>query len=249
MEEMPHMTQPLEGVTSLEDLPIVTIGCDSSASWARRYRHLSHHEEVATIAQHLVDAQDSKNGAWQRTPSGSDVHLVITGGEPLLGWQRAYPALLQAPLLHDLKNLTFETNGTQALRPDFFDFLSQRQADPRTPDFHLTWSVSPKLSRSGEAPEAAIRPEILLQYARVPNSFLYLKFVVGDAEDFVEAETVVTTYRDAGVPIDAIYAMPQGAMDTDYMAIRGDIADLCLAHGFRFSPRLHVDLFGNKFGT
>jgi organic radical activating enzyme len=49
-----------------------------------------------------------------------DEHLVITGGEPLLGWQRAYPDLLSHPRMGRLKEITFETNGTQNLHPDLF---------------------------------------------------------------------------------------------------------------------------------
>jgi organic radical activating enzyme len=46
-------------------------------------------------------------------------HLVITGGEPLLGWQRAYPDLLNHLSMTGLKEITFETNGTQKLTPEF----------------------------------------------------------------------------------------------------------------------------------
>jgi organic radical activating enzyme len=54
------------------------------------------------------------NHTWiQRT--GNDVHLVITGGEPLLGWQRAYEELLSHPDMLNLQNLTFETNGPSLL--------------------------------------------------------------------------------------------------------------------------------------
>ena len=39
-EEMPYMTQDLSHVKHVRDLPVVEIGCDASASWASRYKHL-----------------------------------------------------------------------------------------------------------------------------------------------------------------------------------------------------------------
>lgn len=239
-EDMPYQTQSLDGVSSLEDLPVVKIGCDSSASWARRYRHLASRESVDVVAQRLVGLTPSRS--WV-APSGQPVHLVITGGEPLLiGWQRLYPSLFEHPSMHTLQEVTFETNGTQPLRTD----LQQRILDR---GLTVTWSVSPKLQRSGERPAEAIRPDVLAGYAAVPNSFLYLKFVVHDREDVVEARSVIAQYQDAGVIPAAIYAMPAGGHAEQVACRREEIADACLAHGIRYSPRLHVDLFGNRFGT
>jgi organic radical activating enzyme len=68
------------------DLPLVTTGCDSYASWDVNFKHLSPKLSTDAIAQAIVDLLPFKE--WH------DEHLVITGGEPLLGWQRAYPDLL-----------------------------------------------------------------------------------------------------------------------------------------------------------
>ncbi|MEL6345721.1 MAG: 7-carboxy-7-deazaguanine synthase QueE [Myxococcota bacterium] len=241
-EQMPYKTQDLSQITDFKDLPVVPIGCDSSASWAARFRHLSTHEDVDTIAQTL--RSHTPDGAWIGA-SGAPIHLVITGGEPLLvGWQRVFPALLAAPGLAGLQHLTFETNGTQPLHPT----LRQTLDDPDR-GFHLNWSVSPKLRRSGEDPAQAIRPGVLAEYASMPDGFLYLKFVVEDEADVQELMDVTAQYRDRGVQIDAVYAMPVGALAEDYEQNRNAVATLCLKYGVRFSPRLHVDLFGNRFGT
>lgn len=239
-EQMPHQVQDLSAVQSLEDLPVVSIGCDSSASWSARYRHLSRREPVSAVARKLTAL--TPGGSWA-SRSGEPIHLVITGGEPLLvGWQRVYPALLSDASMSTLSELTFETNGTQPLRPALCAVLSSA-------GLSLNWSVSPKLSRSGEAASAAIRPEVLSSYAAVPGSFLYLKFVVHDGEDVDEAVAVVDRYRAAGVRLGAVYAMPAGARSEMYTAHRDEVAQKCLESGIRYSPRLHVDLFGNRFGT
>lgn len=239
-EQMPYQRQDLSGVCSLAELPVVSIGCDSSASWSARYRHLSHREPVSEIAEKLTAL--TPDGAWTAR-SGEPIHLVITGGEPLLaGWQRAYPLLLSHPMLSSLSELTFETNGTQPLR-------AALRAALESLGLSLNWSVSPKLSRSGESSEAAIRPEVLSSYAAVPGSFLYLKFVVHDGDDVDEAVSVVERYRASGVRVGAVYAMPVGARSEMYAAHRDVVAQKCLESGIRYSPRLHVDLFGNRFGT
>jgi len=253
------MTQDLDGVTAISDLDVVEIGCDSSASWSKRFAHLSANEDVSTVAKRLVDVIGheeivDKDMNW-RLPGGSeqtqgaDIHLVITGGEPLLkGWQKCYGPLLRDPSIRGLRHLTFETNGTQSLESTFRDHLMSRGRDVDT-NVHLTWSVSPKLSQSGEPSESAIQPDVLCDYSEVPNSSLVLKFVVRDAHDFEEAEGVVAAYRRAGVCVDEVFAMPEGALKQEYHQNRTRVAQLCMRFGFRFSPRLHVDLFGNRFGT
>ena len=77
--------------------------------------------------------------------------VVITGGEPLLGWQRSYPDLLQHEQMRDLKEITFETNGTMRLTKDFKEYLSKwKWKHEGFIDREITFSVSAKLPASGE---------------------------------------------------------------------------------------------------
>ena len=93
--------------TEYKSLPLVSTGCDSYASWDPRFKHLSPLLTTDAIADAIVDTLPHKE--WR------DEHLVITGGEPLLGWQRQYPDLLDNPKMASLQEITFETNGTQEL--------------------------------------------------------------------------------------------------------------------------------------
>ena len=103
--------------TEYKSLPLVSTGCDSYASWDPRFRHLSPVLDTDAIADAIVDTLPNKKWA--------DEHLVITGGEPLLGWQRAYPDLLENHKMFGLKEITFETNGTQDLSEDFKKYLKR----------------------------------------------------------------------------------------------------------------------------
>ena len=102
------------------ELPLVETGCDSYASWHPAFKHLSPNYTTEELVDRMLALTPNK--MWTQN-NGNDVHLVITGGEPLLGWQRAYAELLSHPRMADLKNITFETNGTQALHEDFKQYL------------------------------------------------------------------------------------------------------------------------------
>jgi organic radical activating enzyme len=181
------------------------------------------------------------NNKWVQG-NGNDVHLVITGGEPLLGWQQLYPSLLSNSRMQDLRNITFETNGTQHLHEEFKDFLLK--------DYHLqrdqiTFSVSPKLSASGEAWTDAVCPDVVKEYQQ--RGFTYLKFVVDKASDFEEVDDAVSEYRQNGF-VGPVYVMPVGGTDAAYFGNAKHIADEALARGYRYSPRLHVDIWNNGWG-
>ena len=219
------------------DLPLVTTGCDSYASWDVNFKHLSPKLSTNAIAQAIVDLLPFKE--WR------DEHLVITGGEPLLGWQRAYPDLLNHSLMKSLKELTFETNGTQMLSKEFRQYLLDWTSNSRGYSA-LTFSVSPKLSCSGEKREDAIKPEIIKNYSQI--GYTYLKFVVATEEDANEALEVTKLYREAGFT-GPVYLMPIGGVESVYAMNNKRVAELALKNGLRYSDRMHIPLWGNGWGT
>ena len=56
-------------------------------------------------------------------------------------------------------------------------------------------------------------------------------------------------YKDAGVKVDSVYLMPEGATLEQQTLTERDVADICMNTGYKFSPRLHINLFGNAWGT
>ena len=227
-----------EHYTTYGDLPLVSTGCDSYASWDARFKHLSPVFTSDEIAEKIIELLP--HGEWR------DEHLVITGGEPLLGWQRSYPDLLNHTKMAKLKEITFETNGTQELSKEFKDYLLAWQM----PDLHakreVTFSVSAKLSCSGESREEAIRPDIVCSYEEVGNT--YLKFVVATEEDAEEALETLDIYRAEGFT-GHCYLMPVGGVESVYSLNNRRVAELALANGLRYSDRIQVPLFKNAWGT
>ena len=225
-----------------KELPLVSTGCDSYASWHPDFKELSPMIETDGIANRIMEILPYQR--WE------DEHLVITGGEPLLGWQRAYPDLLDHEKMQGLKEITFETNGTQALTPEFAAYLEEWSwhNDRAHPGFEreITFSVSPKLTCSGHTTEEAIKPDIVCRYADV--GYAYLKFVIATEEDAAEALEMTTRYRDAGFT-GPVYFMPVGGVESVYALNNRRVAELAMTNGVRYSPRLQIDLFGNKWAT
>ncbi len=230
-----------------EDLPLAKYGCDSYASWHPAFKHLSPSYTVEEAVDAMVKLLP--HNRW-RQPHGGDVHLVITGGEPLLGWQQLYPALLNEARMQELRNLTFETNGTQHVGRDLATWIHREWHHDGTMNLGrgyqtVTFSVSPKLSASGEKWQDAIKPEVIEEYQDYGH--VYLKFVVSKLEDFEEVNQAVSEYRAKGFDGD-VYVMPVGGTDTAYFENNKRVADVALENGYRYSPRLHVDIWSNGWG-
>ena len=257
---MPH-NQEHPDVKVLEDLPVPHVGCDSSFSWGKKWGHLASNDDIDTIIKKMDDMINWYGQKKTNNPIAGDlsqcllqddgVHLVLTGGEPLLkGFQQGVFDLMTHP---DLKTrfVTIETNGTQIFSP--YDYCNDGYMFP---DHHrkfgvnknagMTFSVSPKLSNSGEEWTEAIKPEALASYNAWPHSYLYLKFVVRDEDDMEEVHEAVRVYDHARVNIDAIYLMPETGPHGMYDY---EVAQLAMKYGYKFSPRLQINLFGNEWGT
>jgi len=228
----------IEEFKKYEDLPLVSTGCDSYASWDPRFKHLSPVLETDAVADAIADLLPENR--W------GGIHLVITGGEPLLGWQKAYSELLRHHKITQCPEITFETNGTQPLSEEFDQYLFEEWTRFGRDWSRLTFSVSPKLSVSGEKWEEAIRPEVIKQYESA--GYTYLKFVVATEEDVLEAEKAVKEYRMAGFG-GPVYLMPCGGEEIMYNKHKSTVAELAMKRGWRYSDRLQIPLFKNAWGT
>jgi organic radical activating enzyme len=228
----------IEAFQKYEELPLVSTGCDSYASWHPDFKDLSPMLTTEAISDRIMEILP--HNKWQ------EEHLVITGGEPLLGWQRAYPDLLSHPKMAGLKEITFETNGTQKLTEEFKEYLVEWQMP--TLDFarEVTFSVSAKLPCSGEKWEEAILPEVVCEYEDFGTA--YLKFVIATEQDFADAECAIAAYRTAGFR-GHIYLMPVGGVESVYAMNNRNVAILAMKNGLRYSDRLQVPLFKNEWGT
>jgi len=146
--------------------------------------------------------------------------LVITGGEPLM-WHRQVRAIVDSLSGFDIE---VETNGTL----------------PPVHSHHVQYNVSPKLSNSKASRKRRIVPENLSQFVALDS---YFKFVVKDIKDINEVLSLVDEFS---IPRDRVILMPLGST-TRELQLRALITlKLCLVHGFRYSPRLQIEIFGKS---
>jgi len=238
-----ELSTEAEGIASVvhlynkyEELPLVSTGCDSFASWMPEFKDLSPMLTTDAIADRIVEILP--HNEWQNE------HLVITGGEPLLGWQRAYPDFLDHPKMAGLKEITFETNGTQKLSDEFKKYLFKWKNQNK--EREITFSVSAKLPCSGERWEDAILPNVVCEYEWFGTT--YLKFVVATEQDISDAECAIGSYQSAGFT-GHIYLMPVGGVESVYTLNAKNVALASMQRGWRYSDRLQVPLFKNAWGT
>lgn len=159
------------------------------------------------------------------------LHAVVTGGEPMIAPQTAeLTHLLRQAGLH----ITIETAGT-AWADVACDLLS----------------VSPKLSNSTpQGPFAAQHDRLRIQPAilsRLLAAYAHqVKFVIAQPSDNEEIRALV---QQLGVSRQHVILMPEG-IDASVLHERGKwVSELCKAEGYRYSPRLHVELYGNRRGV
>ena len=226
-----------------ETLPLAKTGCDSYASWHPKFKDLSPMKTIEEIVHEVEIARQEHEAAGKRNALKSS-HIVITGGEPLLGWQRSYPALLDRLAEVGYRHITFETNGTQEIDDEFYDYLMLNHISGKRLNF--TFSVSPKLPCSGESVNDALKPEIVDSYQAVGT--VYLKFVIANASDMNDVKVFVDEYKQAGFDGE-IYLMPVGGTAESYNLSAPKVAELAMKGGYRYSPRLQVDLWKNEWGT
>lgn len=163
--------------------------------------------------------------------------VVVTGGEPMIA--KAMPELL-ARLRDAGKHITIETAGTVPPEGVACDLVS----------------LSPKLSNSTPGAEAGAwvqrheetrsQPSVLRAWCEAYD--YQLKFVISTAEDLAEARGVVASI---GLPIppEKVLLMPEGTSAEAIQSRTSLLVEACKTHGYRYSPRLHIDLFGNRRGT
>lgn len=235
----PEVVKIIENINffkSYNELPLVETGCDSYAAVYPEFKNLSPLVDVEVLAENMIHLLPNKQ--WQ------DEHLVITGGEPLLGWQRIYPELLENHLMDTLKEITFETNGTQPLQEDFQNYLNWTWRPKNNLEREITFSVSPKLSCSGEPSDIAINPSVVCEYEEV--GYTYLKFVVSTDEDVDEALEATDIYRAEGFK-GPVYLMAEGGIESRHSLNAKQVAELAMKHGLRYSDRLQM-LWKNEWG-
>ena len=218
----------IQGEGMLAGTPSVfvrTSGCNLRCVWCDT-PYASWEPEGKDVALEEILAQMARYGAH---------YVVVTGGEPMIA-PEIVP--LSAALRQMGLHVTIETAGT-VFAPV---------------ECHLM-SISPKLANSTplyredgrwttQHDRLRIRPEVL---RRLMGTYDYqLKFVVTEEDDLGEIRDLVAQLR---ANPQRVVLMPEGT-DPEVLRERGTwMVEICKQEGYRFSPRLHIDIYGNRRGV
>lgn len=216
---------------SIKELPLVSTGCDSYVSWDPRFKSFSKKMTPKELIESIYTVFPHELGE-------KEFHIVITGGEPLLPKTQEFliEFFNDNFFLEDIV-ITFETNGTQYLIDDFYQIFMEDFASS-----NIIFSVSPKLSSSGNNLKKIIDYNIINQYDKITNQ-VYFKFVIQSEDDIKEIEDIIQKddlYHD-------IYVMPVGGTKEIYEKNKIKVAELALEKGWKFSDRLQCSLWGNSW--
>ena len=223
--EVFHSIQGEGGLVGVPSFFIRTTGCNLRCEWCDTpYTSWEPEGEWRTIDDLVASVP------------GAARHVVVTGGEPML-WANL-PRLTSA-LRADGRHVTIETAGTvvQDLECDLM-------------------SISPKLANSDPGPHRPVgvredhaarrfAPGVLAEL--LERYECQLKFVVAEPGDLDEIDALLG--RLPPVAPDAIVLMPLGVKAADVQTRGRWIAELCKERGWRYTPRLHIDLWGDTRGT
>ncbi len=203
-------------------------GCNLRCSWCDTpYASWSPEGDARTIDELVSEARASGLR-----------HAVLTGGEPMM-----FPRI--GILTHRLREMgmhvTIETAGTvdQDLTCDLIS-VSPKLAnstpidDPRDPAG--VWQERHEARR--------FQPEVLRRVLS-RGAQRQVKFVVCAPADLDEIDAIV---RTIGCDPSEVMLMPEGVRPKRPHEVRW-VVDVCLERGWRYCPRLHIDLFGNQRGT
>ncbi len=206
------------------------VWCDTAYTWNWRDTPFEHEREQKFEREAEAIKLSVADVAALASTFASE-GFVITGGEPLM--QRAVlPDLIDAlKAAAPAAQIEIETNGSivppaaLVARVDLF-------------------VVSPKLAHSGNDAELALKPEALAAFAACPGAMF--KFVARSVEDVTAAAEIAVAHAIAA---SRVYIMPEGT-EADVLNARARVlTPAILTHGFNFTPRLHIELFGAKRGV
>jgi 7-carboxy-7-deazaguanine synthase len=220
----------LQGEGKLIGVPSVFVrasGCNLRCVWCDT-PYASWHPEGEDVSVETIVARVREHNAH---------HVVLTGGEPMI-----MPDIVElcSALKRDGHHITMETAATVH----------------KSVDIDLA-SLSPKLSNSTpwerDAGRFASMHEKNRLNFRVIQQFIdtapdfQLKFVVASETDLKEIEAILAQIK--GWSPSDVMLMPEGT-DTQTLRNRAHwISEICKRTGYRYCPRLHVELYGNTRGT
>lgn len=176
----------------------------------------------------------SVSEAFEKISQFGVKHVVITGGEPFL--QQSELTILCERLSAKGHHITIETNAT-IFAPVPADLISMSpKLANSTPLNHKQWQKIHDKER--------LKPDIIRLF--LEKYVCQAKFVINEIQDIQEVQALA---EQIPLPIETIILMPQGVEINEINERQLWLAEVCKQTGYRYSPRLHLNIWGDKRGT
>lgn len=217
-------------------------GCDTPhASFDLSSANVMEVDEVEKLVKHNL---------------GNIKHVVITGGEPTL---QHIPLIRLCKILKEDTgvHISIETNGTYFER-DLSELIDFYSISPKLSNTVVSLEDKDRISHEYaelfpvEPEDNTPRPDIIQKYIDLcrknPEKDFQLKFVMTGEGDIDIIKNEVLTKIIGWKPTD-IVAMPLGSKRKTLIETELKTAEAAIKQGWRFTPRLHINLFGDKEGV
>ena len=208
------------------------VWCDTNYTWnweGTPFTHKYQPEKKFKMSEQIIEMTPEEifNYIKEIAPFPQCKSVVMTGGEPLLQ-QPAWIELMKLMKPHGYF-FEVETNGTILPSHEFLELVDQI-------------TTSPKLENSGN--DKKLRDREIVQKLFVEHfEKVWWKYVVTCEDDLKEVLELVQRYN---IPCDHVFLMPEGWVRKDLRKKQEWIAELCKKYGFRYSDRLHIQIYGKK---
>lgn len=216
----------IDDVDPSQDEPIegATWICDTADVW-KEPEHTYSPEELFN---------DFSSRGWIDRLADGELHLILTGGEPTLpAHQEAFTDFMELFIEsgRDLPFVEIETNGTLIPSGVFDAYVDQ-------------YNVSMKLANSGHTEEERIKDSVVAFHRGSSRSTF--KFVVSSEDDLAEIESI---RHEFNIPKSMVMLMPAGLNQEQLSETYPSVVELCKSEGYRFSQRLHVEVWDEMTGV
>jgi len=218
-------TSPLDG-SSLT-------GCDSiHAVNAKHFKHTwTYYDKAMDLVKDVI-----KYNIVRKEGNTEKPDIIFTGGEPLL--HHSDPVMIGTVeyFISRGHKVYFESNGTIDIDFHKFDIYK-----------NVSFSISVKMSSSGEPIGKRWKPEVVNNYLRYTNDS-YFKFVLSK-ESIKTNSNEVFEFLNLIPTFSVVYVMPLGETKEEIELNAKDVYEFALTHGFRYSDRLHIRIYNNLRGV
>lgn len=209
------------------------MGCDSiHAVNAKHFKHTwTYYDNATDLIKSINDViiNDTHGNAEK-----SDI--IFTGGEPLLHHSDSVMIDTVEYFVSRGHKVWFETNGTQQIDFNEYDVYK-----------NVSFSMSVKMSASGENKEKRWRPRVVNEYLRNTKDS-YFKFVLSK-KSILEESTEVFEFLSQVPTFGVVYCMPLGETSDEVYDNAKTVYEFAMKNGFRYSDRLHIRVYNNLRGV